>query len=339
MRRLNHLFRRSSRISYEIRHGVLRRPLIQELVLDAFPTELFIHIATFVEERRDLCTLCLVSKTFRDICVPLLYRRVHIGGWRQYRAETYFGIYQALQRPSIACVVVVLHIKLDYRLCEIQDPIQIPKGHKSPRPRRCTCMSHDSLLGDAIPSLQNLQILTILCTLCSQSHGHEYLFKLDLPALRQFTLHCYESAGFGKDTDSRSVLQAPFMSRITVLSLECEQTKRRSRWNSLDEQLLRETNTLSHLDTIVHNGSPFFDCLLSHRRIRRLCFPDREIGPYAIRKSPNRLTHLFSSVLIFWLLRDMKLGIEPYIHLRVIGTVEGIYRDVGPSQLRFHEKS
>ena len=193
-------------------------------------------------------------------------------------------------------------------------------------------MNHDSSPGDAILSLQNLQNLVILCKLCTQSHGHEYLFKLNSPALRQFTLRCYGSTAFGKDTDSRSVLLAPFMPQLTALSLECEQTKKRSSWNGvLNEQLLQEADVSFHLDTLVHNGSPFFDFLLSHCPVQRLRFTETEVteAAAAIRRSPGTLTHLFAPDLISWLLPAMEHDIEPYINLRFIGPLGGLYGDVG----------
>ena len=330
MRHLTRLFQRSSKIFGKIRHDVLRPVL-------ALPTELFIHIVSFIEHKRDLATLCLVSKTFRDICMPLLYRHVHIGTW-QYQVETYSGIYKVLQWPSIIRVVVVLSVSLDnIRLCGRWNP----NMHRFLllRNRQCTCMSHDSSLGEVILSLRNLQTLSITCRLCRLSHGHEYLFKLNSPAPRQFKLHCYESTAFGKDTDSRSILLAPFMSQLAALSLDCEQTWRRSRWNRAlsNEPLFQEAKGLSHLDTLVHNGSPFFDFLLSHCRIRRLYFIGSEALPApmrAIRRSPGRLTHLFSPNLMYWLRLAMKGGIEPYIHLRFIAILKESCSDVGSSQIR-----
>lgn len=296
----------------------------------AFPTELFIHIISFVEQKRDLVTLCRVSKTFRDICMPLLYRHLHIKTGKRH-LETHSGIYKALQSPSITHVVVVLSVELDKNLlCRTKKPDidGLPSLHP------CTCTRYDSSLGDIILSLQNLRNLTIRCTLCSQSHGHEYLFKLNSPALRKFAFHCYGSAGFGKDTDGRSVLLAPFMSQLIALSLACEQAGRDSRWNEA-LQLLQEANGLAHLDTLVHNGSPLFDFLLSHCRVRRLSLSGggTEEAMATIRRSPGGLTHLFSPSMIYWLPPAIKHGIGPYIHLKFIGTLEGAYTDVGSSQI------
>jgi len=289
-----------------MRHDVLRTVLESE---SAFPTELFIHIISFVEQKRDLVTLCRVSKTFRDICMPLLYRHLHIKTGKRH-LETHSGIYKALQSPSITHVVVVLSVELDKNLL-------------------CRTKKPDI---DGLPSLH-----PCTCTLCSQSHGHEYLFKLNSPALRKFAFHCYGSAGFGKDTDGRSVLLAPFMSQLIALSLACEQAGRDSRWNEalLNEQLLQEANGLAHLDTLVHNGSPLFDFLLSHCRVRRLSLSGggTEEAMATIRRSPGGLTHLFSPSMIYWLPPAIKHGIGPYIHLKFIGTLEGAYTDVGSSQI------
>jgi len=204
-----------------------------------------------------------------------------------------------------------------------------------------TCQSHDASLGEVVLSLPNLQSLAMTCILCDKSHGQEYLFKLNSPALREFTFYCYGSAAFGSDTDDRSVLLATFMSQLTVLSLDCEKTRGNSRWESLNEQLLRTMNTLSRLETLVHHFSPFFDSVLSHRRIRWLYFISSGIAApvAAIRKSPGRLTHLFSPSLIDWLPQDRKFGVEPYIHLRFIGTITGIYPNAGSSQFPFRKNT
>jgi len=332
MRHLSRLFQRSSKFSGKRRH---------DPVLDgepAFPTELFIHIVSFIEYQRDLVTLCLVSKTFRDICMPLLYKHITIK-LGQNHLETHSGIYKTLQRPSITCMVVFLSISLNKGpLCGRLNP-----SWSLLQRNRCTCTSHDSFLGEVILSLQSLQSLIITCTLCCYSHGHEYLFKLSSPALRLFMFYCYGSTAFGGD--GRSVLLVPFMSQITTLSLQCEQTRLGNLlWNGvLAEQLLQEANgLLSHLDTLIlHSGWPLFDLLLSRCRIRRLYFTKRlfAVPVTAIRRSPGRLTHLFFPNLLYWLPRDMKLGIEPYIHLRFIGIVEVNYLNVGSSQFRFRENT
>ena len=261
--------------------------------------------------------------------MPLLYRFVQIGKLR-HTAETYLGLYNALQRPRIAHVVVEIHIKLERsRLCERRNSERLrPQSY-----RRCTCFMHDSALGNVILSLRNLRTLTILCTLCDRSHGHEYLFKLNSPALRQFTLSCYGSFAFGMDLDDRSVLIAPFMAQLTALSLQCEQTRPVSRWDDRQiEQLLRDTDALAQLDTLIHYGSRFFNCLLSRRPVKRLHLVRGNLTMVreAIRGSPGMLTQLLSYDLIHWLPREMARGIGPYSHLKFIGTLMGIYRDVGP---------
>jgi len=305
---------------------------MQNPVLDGeqarLPTELFICIASFVDQKRDLSTLCQVSKTFMEICTPLLYSFVHIGT-SEHTVETHFGLYEVLQRPSISHAVVELYVEFDNSsLCA---EMRNPKNYGS-----CDCASHDSALGDVIRSLQNLQRLTILCNLCYECHGHEYLFELNSPALWLFKFRCYGSSAFGSDADDRSLLIAPFMSRIKALSLESWPTGYPMDWyEAVPESLLRETNALSDLHTLTHYDSQFFDFILSRCPVQRLWLVKggRATAKAAIRRSPGRLTHLFAPDLIYWLPREMGLGIEPYSHLRFIGTIGGTCRDVSIMKL------
>jgi len=284
-------------------------------------------IVSFVREKNTLLVLCQVSKTFRGICMPLLYNVVHIRPpWRPWHSsKTQTQLYQTLQTRSIAHGVTDLCVELDKMLlCELWDV-------QKKRPqflRRCVCDGHDRALGEAILSLTSLQALAIICRLCYKSHSHTYLFKLDSPTLRKFTFYCHGSTVLFKNRgrNVNSLLLAPFMSRITALQLDCEEDPPLALNSVPYEQLLQGTDNLSNLCTLSHNGSALCDLILSRRRVQRLSL----VGWYseghkaAIRKGPGRLTHLFGRDVLHWLLREIALDIGPYRQLRYIGTVKGI---------------
>lgn len=299
------------------------------------PTELWILVAHFVRERSDLATLCRLSKTFRSICMPLLYKTISIGVIRKDVA-VHLLLYRMLQVSALSQTVT------EFSALLYQGIVCDKWNRDKARPsflRRCTCDSYERAMGDAIVSLHGLRSLKIICKLCAGSHSHDHLFKMDAPMLRQFTFYCFRSSKLFKNNGSEvSIVTVPFMSVITGLALGCEETRLYSLWNfDLYGGLVRGNNAFSHLKTLRHDGSDFSDFVLSRSPVERLCVSSRRYKlsrhynvnvHFAIVRSPGTLTHLLSEDLSHWLPGHMMRNFEPYSHLTFVGTITGVHCEV-----------
>jgi hypothetical protein len=288
------------------------------------PTELLILISSFIQQKSDLVTLCRVSRNFRSIVTPLLYRVVAVDTRpKAAKAALRHPLYRTLRDPGISCLVT----NLDFNL---RADIVCDKLREAGMPdylRRCGCSRYNDALRKAVVLLKNLESLTIHCTLCRDSHDHDYLFDLNLPLLRQFRFRCYSKSS---QRTKKSILLLPFMDQITSLSLECSEDRIFPDKGDLLQALVERSDVAPNLRTLNVGGRRLPDHLLSHRPIERLClngFLHGVLGQYMngihtrISQSPGRLSHLFSIDILQWLPAALRQNPEPYRHLRYVGTV------------------
>jgi hypothetical protein len=76
------------------------------------PTELLILVASHVQARADLLNLHGVSRKFRRICMPLLYRVINLHIGRSPSFEAMLCLYNTLQDPHVSYHVTELRLEL-----------------------------------------------------------------------------------------------------------------------------------------------------------------------------------------------------------------------------------
>jgi hypothetical protein len=264
------------------------------------PTELWLHIVSFVENRNDLFALCGTSTTLRIIVLPLLFQTVDLFRWqagdrKQRRIES-------LRNPDIALVVTNLQVQL------------APLYYCRMRGVDCrTCTTVDNIMGDALLAMANLESLYISCSLCGgRELRHAYIDKLVAPRLRAFNFDCRCCRDFGAIIETRVLSLA---SLATVRSFSCHVPNHHTR------DMLEDPNVLPLLRNLRYQGSWLDNLLLSTRPIERLHLqlthrPSELIA--AIDLSPGKLTHLitnFSETRIF-----QQISATTCNQLRHIGT-------------------
>lgn len=286
-----------------------------------------------IRQKRDLVTLCQVSRQFRSICTPFLYRFVVVDS-KLAKFAARLRLYRTLQDPNISHAVTHLEVNLKGEIvCEKRNKSSVlPSSLK-----RCSCRGYDEALGKAVVLLKNLESLTIYCTLCRGSHTHEYLFRLEAVLLRQFRFRCYGSSWQLKN----SILLLPFMPQVTALALECDENRIYAHQGSSHHTLVARPDVAPNLHTMSLDGHRLSVHLLANRPIERLCLDSstrpvlgRHIGALhtTISQSPGKLSHLFAIDILDWLPGTVKQDPEPYRHLRYIGTITIVY-DVSSTYL------
>jgi hypothetical protein len=256
------------------RFMINREPLL------TLPTELWLHIASFVENRNELFALCGTSTTLRAIILPLLFQTVDLFRWqagdrKQRRVE-------ALRNPDVALVVTTLQVLL------------APLYYCRMRGVDCrTCTTVDNIMGDALLAMANLESLYLSSSLCggSREPRHAYIGKLVAPRLHAFNFNCRCCRGFGAIVE-KGVLS--LTSLATVRSFSCHVPDHQARY------VLEDPNVLPLLRNLRYQGSWLDNLLLSTRPIERLHLqltdrPSELIA--AIDLSPGKLTHLITNFL------------------------------------------
>ena len=295
------------------------------------PPELMIHTATFLEQDRDLATLCTVSKTFSILFTPILYRAVNIQR-RTVQVKVQLRLYQTLRNPRFSCFVTEFSVSLgDTLSCVNSQSIFRLFGTKRILGKDCICQVHDRAFGDAILTMKRLKSLNVNCSLPCRGHSHEHLFHPDVPKLRRFSFRCYDARL------QKSILQAPFMADLQAVHLECHAFMITPPHSTTLGELLRGGGFAPNLRTLQHGGHTISQKMLTQRPIQRLCvdaFTYRVHGAYAgllkesIWISPGVLSHLLMVDLLQWLPIAMKETLRPYRNIQFIGTITGSHCEV-----------
>ncbi|KAG8798732.1 hypothetical protein FRC16_006633 [Serendipita sp. 398] len=276
----------------------------KEMATDQYylPTELWIEIGSHLRRRlKDLMHLALVSKAFRSIYQPEIYRVIQINtdeppGVRMDLADRnkLLALHRSLSTPWLGNQVTV------FRFFDISswNLSRDGCGHLD----ICSCQSSwEKDLGDAIIHLPNLQKLTFYCR---KSHSgdpcniHLWLADLQTQNLRQLEFGCHtrwSSVHF-------SWLYAPCMRKLTALKLAVK-------------------NTLDYHDAHAVNW------VASNRPIKRLIcglyetlWPLRgsELTDALIGHGNSEMQLLYAKNIHVWL---SKQSISPYRNLTSVGSI------------------
>jgi len=304
------------------------------------PPELLILIMTYIHRKRDLASLCMVSQMFRNIAAPMLYRIVEIEPkGSDVDIAGHLILYRTLQDDRYSQFVIEFHCTIRRQAVCVNYVHSTVKSHNSSR--CCSCDDYDRALGKALLCLSNLQVLDLQCQLCPLVHFHDYLHSLQAPKLRELTLTltcCGANSVEGPSKEPKSILLAPYMRNIAALALSCGYDWLRGKTMEYGQYPL-EADILLNLRTLGHNGLDICDYLLMARPIERMCIAHAswEETPrlhHTISLSPGKLSHLFMANILGWLPRAMEEGLEPYRHLRYVGTIVFSRLEVFNSYLR-----
>jgi len=145
-----------------------------------------------------------------------------------------------------------------------------------------------------------------------------------MPKLKELSFRCYRSSPRGRAPQySNSILLAPHMRKISALALDCDFD-----WLCGNapgyKKFLADVSIIPNLRTLRHNGRNFCNDLLAARPVERICIDSKEnilLLHKSIQQSPGRLMHLLMINILEWLPNSMGQDLEPYRHLRHIGTI------------------
>lgn len=158
------------------------------------PTELLLHIASYIDDTRHLARLCVASRTFHAIFLPTLYKTVFIDtrglppNTKIRRQLAYFCL------PHLAPLITTLNVTLSRgTLC-----IRRSRTSIWGKPAECTCDTYEGDLVKTLEWLSNLRALHVVCRLCVNREPGQYLhdhslLKKHAPS-SGFTLNCVQLA-------------------------------------------------------------------------------------------------------------------------------------------------
>jgi hypothetical protein len=214
---------------------------------------------------------------FRDIAEVLLYRSMNLAFIEPYSVSTW----KALQRIC------------DHRYADLvlEMRVELHECTKSPPSQECFGESMDRQLGDALRSMNALQVLGIKCYLCVKPINGRHQYLLDLPTRRLRELSINWACTTGPGFDRRKFLTAQYMRSVTALnwgggyipSIQAEMLR----------QQMRDLDFLPNIDTIQYYGPGVWEELLATRKIRRLSSLAFDASG-ALNRNPNKelITHL-----------------------------------------------
>ncbi|PVG01403.1 hypothetical protein CPB86DRAFT_102309 [Serendipita vermifera] len=261
-----------------------------------------------------LYNLSLSNRLTQEISTPILY--LHHFGASEWAKEP--DLYILIEHPRFEYMVNTFTIRLSSIKCNSQGGVD--SSSSSP----CSCLALDNTLGTALISLRSLKVLDILCDLhgVHRSDQHQYLIHLKTRVLQEVRLTCHYCIITEKEMIK--ILGSPCME--SVISLDWDLSNIDSDDGNDFESFLKDTNTLSNLQELYHNGSTFDDLLLWYRPIRRLrASSHNTLGALLkggdLQRENMPLTHLnFPRILMTSLIDVIKQDPNPLRNLRHIGT-------------------
>ncbi|PVG01409.1 hypothetical protein CPB86DRAFT_102398 [Serendipita vermifera] len=292
------------------------------------PNELLILIVSLVEETRDLCALCLVSRLLRSIAEDRLYRQIFTTS-TPLRHGRRVPLCRTLLQRRFESIVTDLDITLGkWKSCSRWDASPISRHLRG----RCTCDVVDKEWGRAIVSLTQLVSLQFTCYLCYDSQmdrRHRYLQNLKTKNLKRSAYSCFCSISDGKR--ELSILAAPYMRSVTILDWRCDSWTQV--WRPEFDAFLDNPDILPNIRWLNYDNTPFSSLLVSKRYITRLStrWPPGKIPlRYSLLSQfPGRPTHLSdhdqgSDLLRFSIIREP----GPFRSLQHFGKLE--FRQLAP---------
>jgi hypothetical protein len=318
------------------------------------PVELILQVISHLD-RTELLVLCVTSKQFYAAVYPRLYTTIYLKhGTVCHKTETNQAPIQFIwlgsaqfcdiiqtskqqvlvdqQQLQLLCrSLQIKHIsntvtefRFEFRSCG--GAIKSRWGFKpSPIPP-CLCDKMDSLLGQALTSLVNLQVLHLNCMCCinrptKKSTRHAFLGTLPKNRLQSLWLRCWcvPSDILGQ------LLATPGVQGVTVLRWESYSVR------PVQSILASDRPDLPDLSKLMCNDVALFSPLISRGTLTHLiCDADDKDLHNLISRNHGHLVHLRVPIL-----QDILIGMQrhqaPYRNISHLGCVQFLMSNVSPS--------
>lgn len=191
------------------------KSLLSHAPLRGLPPELLDMVMFYVRDEKDLVSICNSSRALYQSARFALYKSINttleekptytLPGVVMLNFAQHVKLYQTLRRPGVA------HLVTSFQVCiVVQD-------HSNGS--ECSCDPFDSMLGEALQALINLQELYFECHCCKgrKRQRHRYLETLKARKIRQFLFYCYCSPDEAEYI--RKISTAPCFQGVTSLAL------------------------------------------------------------------------------------------------------------------------
>lgn len=168
----------------------------------------------YVRDERDLVSICKSARALYQSARVALYKSINTrleGNWSSghpgvttLNFARHAMLYQTLRRSEVA------HLVTDFRICIASKHIV---------ERECSCDSFDSMLGEALLALENIEVMYFQCHCCERREGqrHQYLETLKTQKIQQLSFYC--TCSRDKAEQTRRLLTAPCFQNVTSLAL------------------------------------------------------------------------------------------------------------------------
>jgi hypothetical protein len=273
------------------------------------PTELWIHILSYLDGRKDLRALNRTSKLLRILSLRAMWRTVDLSSQKRdpLQLPLRLGVRNPLQSPDVAVIVTNLRVFLASTGCSCYSWDLLPG----------TCAEWDDLLGRCLLAMVNLEVLLFTCRLSCLAYPlsrHRYLEQLPTRKLRTFSFYCYCEPN--NTIQCKDILTAPCCATVVALH-----------WNAPANYIglwERHKNAVPNLRTLHYQGNPLDSHLLATRPIQRICIngvtlPNDGLSQ-ALLSTPGKFTHFsISDISKLALLLPIKPSL--FSNLQHIGTV------------------
>jgi hypothetical protein len=282
------------------------------------PPELLLLILSYVEEYRDLYSLCLTCRALQAVAETVLYRS--ISTVRSSLSGKYAGVvaldqtmheklYKTIRSRGFAHMVT--NFTIIFELCGVPQP--------KPIWWRCTCDKFDAMLGQVLLSLQNLQVLHFSCSgCCTRGAYHGYLTQLPTQKLQEFAFDCHCRQ---QPIKTHQILTSPCMAPVMSLVF-----LNPYKWEDYD--VLSTKGCLPRLKKFMCSDINLVEALLPTRTITHLSCSSRisDLGRLhdIISRTRCSLTYLqvhdFSHIIPYFIRMDS----TPYRSLKHLGELDFI---------------
>ncbi|KAG8758522.1 hypothetical protein FRC14_008015 [Serendipita sp. 396] len=292
------------------------------------PVELWFQVVSYIGDSKDLRRLLFVSREFRAVIEPQLYRVIEVDtpdDDTSYKLKTLqiLALFRSIKTPWLAAYVVVLRIGLDRikhcrQSCRICNEGTSLKAVHPSLMEDCRCEALDRKLGNILDKLPNLRTLSFWCRFRHPERGlkHTWITKLRLQALHELEFSC--PTQHWQEKEYKRLLLSPCMSNIEALHLDVGD------YSEALRSLFIETPDapLPNINTIIFNNSSVLNQVISRRPIKKLvCLstPAASDLTRAGRESLLRLQLLYVQDARRWLttVEDR----SPYSNLVYLGSV------------------
>jgi hypothetical protein len=181
-------------------------------------------IFSYIDKRADLLGLCLASHALFAVSRICLYKslniRVDLRGRQSpktaFTESRFTKLHRTLRSQDIANLVT------DFRIQWIRHCWG--SGSKTGRICKGICNRFDTMLGQVLLSLENLQVFHFCyqCCLHVQQPGHQYLERLSTRQLRQFKICCYSYSLMYIALDIPQLLTSPYHVVVAASHLQTD---------------------------------------------------------------------------------------------------------------------